>query len=181
MFFKSCFILQYALSLLCQVLTKAEFDAIDDLDKLFTLGMTTHGEGCHTVVISSKRTITNALHCYEACNVEGICLTADYKWKLTRNQWPLGVLGTDQIMGKKGEVHSMIPFILGWSTSESIDSFEFLLETFLQAIDEFFGIKDLNVVSANIDHSQSLRYMIIAFLIHMSTRHLFFVWLTQYT
>lgn len=124
--------------------------------------MTTHSPGCHTVVLSSKRVLLNALNCYAACNEEGICLTADYKWKLTANQWPLGVLGSDIITGKKGDSHSMIPFIFGYSTSESIDSFDFLLKTFAQTIETFFNIKDFNVVSANIDHSQSLRYMIHA-------------------
>ena len=123
--------------------------------------MKTDTDGCHTVVISSKKVLFNALHCYNACNEEGIALTADYKWKLTKNGWPLGVLGSDVITYKKGDSHSMIPFIFGYSTSESIDSFDFLLKTFSKTIDMFFNINDFNVVSANIDHSQSLRYKII--------------------
>jgi hypothetical protein len=138
--------------------TKQAFDDILDEDKLISLAMSPADEkGAVTIVFTSKRLLTNAWNCYKTQNTEGIILSADYKWKLTNNGWPLGVLGTDLSLQDDKMVHSLIPFIFNWATSESENSFSFLLDTFIKSMETFFGIKDLNVISATIDHSASLR------------------------
>ena len=114
-------------------------------------------KGATTVVLSSKRLLINAWNCYNAQNEEGIVLSADYKWKLTSSGWPFGVLGTDLALENDKMVHSMIPFIFNWCTAESDASFSFMLDTFIGTMEKFFGITDLNIIAATIDHSSSLR------------------------
>ena len=143
-----------------QVDTKEKFDSISEemFDNIICLGMSKVDEkGSVTIIFSSKRLLTNAANSYKKQNSEGIVLAADYKWKLTRNGWPLGILGTDLCLDDNKLVHSMIPFIFAWSTSESDDSFRFLIDTFISTIALFYGILDLNVVCGTIDHSASLR------------------------
>ncbi len=140
--------------------TKEAFDKIPekDFDELICLSMSpADDEGAVTMVFSSKRLLLNAWNSHRVQNTEGIVLSADFKWRLTRNGWPLGVLGTDLALGDDKMVHSMIPFIFAWSTAESDESFRFLLDSFTSTLKTFFEIENLNVVAATIDHSSSLR------------------------
>ena len=140
--------------------TKEKFDSISEekFDSIICLGKFKVCEnGSVTIIFSSKRVLGNAVNAYSTQNAEGIVLSADYKWKLTNNGWPLGILGTDLCLDDNKVVHSMIPFIFAWSTSESDESFRFLIDTFLSTIALFYGIVDFNVVCGTIDHSASLR------------------------
>lgn len=108
--------------------------------------------------MSSKKLLRNGYKTYLTCNAEGIVLTADGTYKLTINDWPFLVLGTDQCLDDTMTKHSMLPICFAWVISEPQHAYEALMQAYKDSLFTFFGVEgEVHVVTGICDHSDAIR------------------------
>lgn len=101
----------------------------------------------------------NGYKSYLTCNGEGIVLSVDGTYKLSVNEWPLLILGTDQCLESTMMKHSMLPILFAWVMSEPQHAYEALMQAYIDSLMTFFGVVgDINVATGICDHADAIRY-----------------------